>query len=152
MVMNNNKYSDEERAAIFARAREVIEAASATLAKPRPHIAERVESRSERWRREADEQAARIAAERAKSEPLTEWEAAQLEHRLTGLVGEQKEFVLQIVAGCIAELRHEFDQKVAELNAEIGQLRAEATIAKAYSKTEPGGEVVDLPAWTRKTA
>jgi hypothetical protein len=59
---------------------------------------------------------------------------------------------LQIVAGCIAELRHEFEQKVAELSAEIGQLRAEATIAKAYNKTEPGGDVIELPAWTRKSA
>lgn len=139
------RYTEEQKAAI----RRAIEAADAVLAKPRPQLAERVESRSERWRREADEQAARIAASRAEPWPLTEYEIAERERaaRQVNAVEQQKEFFLQLLAELVAELRGEFEQKIAELNAEIGQLRAEATIAKAYSKTEPGGDVIELPAW-----
>ena len=137
-------YSNEQRLEIMARAREAIESAEATLNAPRPEIEPPVETRAQKWKREADEQAARFAAERAKSDPLTEWEAAQLEHRLAGLVGEQKELVLQIVAGCIAELRHEFAERIERLTAELEQVRADLTIAK-FNNSNNSGDVVELP-------
>jgi hypothetical protein len=136
------RYSPEQKEMI----RRAIEAADATLAKPRPQIEPRVESRSERWRREADEQAARIAAARAEPWPLTEYEIAERERaaRQVNAVEQQKEFFLQLLAELVAELRGEFDQKVAELNAEIGQLRAERTLDRALAKGETG-DVVELP-------
>jgi hypothetical protein len=82
-----SKYSDEERDHIREQARAAIADADAVLDKPRPELAEwpPCESRSQKYRREAREQEERFAAERAKSEPLTEWQAANLEHRLAGL-------------------------------------------------------------------
>ena len=79
---------------------------------------------------------------------MTETEAARLEHRLVAQIGagldQQKELILQVVAGVVAEERAAFDQKIAELSAEIGQLRADLTIAKAFNNKS--GEVLDLPA------
>ena len=65
------------------------------------------------------------------------------------MVEQQKEFFLRLLAEVVAEVRAEFDQKVAALEDQVGQVRAELTIAKAYNKTEPSGEVIDLQ---RKTA
>jgi hypothetical protein len=137
-------YSNEDRARILEAARVALEAAQASLDEPRPQIEPPCETRSQRWERETREREQKFAQER-REETLTEWEAQRLEHRLAGLVGEQKEFFLQLLAELTAELRHEFEQKVGELSAEIGQLRAEATIAKAYSNNNKSGDVVDLP-------
>jgi hypothetical protein len=143
-----SKYTDEDRARIFEAAREAIEAAEAALDAPRPEIEPPVEDRVAKWKREADEQAERFARERAESQPLTEWEAAQFERdRLSGMVEEQKRFLLEVLAEVVAEVRGEFDQKVEALEIELGQVRAELTIMRTYSnnkKTEPSGEIVDL--------
>lgn len=89
-----SKYSPEERAEIMARAREALadaEGAEMTLAAPRPETAAwpPCETRSQRWRREAAEEEQRFAAERAASQPLTEYQAANLEHQLTARFGSE---------------------------------------------------------------
>jgi hypothetical protein len=144
--MSNNKYSDEDRARIFEAAREALEAAEVALSAPRPEVAwpPPSEDRVQRAARLAGERAAAQLAER-REWSLTESEAQNLEHRLAGLVGEQKDFFMQLLAELVAEVRAEFEQKVGELSAEIGQLRAEQTIAKAYSNNNKSGDVVDLP-------
>jgi hypothetical protein len=151
VVITMTTYSNEDRARILEAARVALEAAQASLDAPRAEIEPHIESRSERWRREAAEQEQRFAQER-REWSLTETEAQRLEHRLAGLVGEQKEFFLQLLAELTAELRHEFDQKVAELNTELGLLRADVTISKAFAKGEPGGDVIDLPNPLRRRA
>lgn len=147
-----SKYSPEQKAAILAAGRQALADAEATLDKPRPETAASwppVEDKLAKWKREADEQAASLAAARAES--LTEWEASRLERRLEqrldDLVGEQKDLILEIVAGVVAELQDQFAERLDKLAEEIGQLRAEQTIAKAYNKTTGGdvGDVIDLP-------
>jgi hypothetical protein len=148
MVMSS-KYTDEERAAVLAAGRQAIADADAVLDKPRPDVQwPPIEDRVAKWKREADEQAARFAAER-REWTLTETEAQRLEHRLVAQIGaglgEQKAFLLEVLANVIAEIVAEFESKIAELSAEIGQLRADQTVHRALAKGEPGGDVVDLP-------
>jgi DNA anti-recombination protein RmuC len=163
--------SIENRAAILARAREALDAADLTLAKPRPEGAELppCESRSERWRREARQQEERFAAERREQQTsLTESEAQRIEQRLTGVVEQQKQFVFDVLAEVVATLRAEyesdFDAFADELGKRLGDLigeliaegvgRAERRLAKAFiNKSEPSGGVIDLPKFpTRKRA
>jgi len=133
-----SRYTDEERATVLAAGRQAIADAEASLAdgyvSPVPWPAE------DRVQRVARERAAERVPTAA-PHPLTEWEAARLEHRLTGLVDEQK----QLVFGVLAEIVAEFESKLAELSAEIGQLRADQTVHRVLAKGEPGGDVVDLP-------
>jgi hypothetical protein len=140
------RYTDEERAAVLAAGRAAIEAAEAALAAPRPQITlPPVEDKLTKWKREANEQEERFARERAAGWPLTDYEVRRiehLEHRLTGLVDEQK----QLVFGVLAEIVAEFEAKIAALSDELGQLRADANIEKAH-------RVLDLPKLPlRKTA
>lgn len=143
-------YSDEDRAQILEAARAALEATDATLATPRPELAlPPAEDKLERWRREAREQEERSARERAAPRALTDWEAAQLQrNELAAMVDEQKDFFLRLLAELTAEIRHEFDQKVAALADELGQLRADRTLDRALAK----GDVADLPPLTRKRA
>jgi hypothetical protein len=147
MVIAMSSYSPEEQRRILEAARIALEAAEQSLAAPRAEIEPHVESRSERWRREADEQAARFAAERRASEPLTDYQAANLEHRLAGLVEQEKRFVLDVVGEALGEMRAElcaeFAERLEKLESAIDQVKAE--------QTKSGGEVI--PAWPgRKTA
>jgi hypothetical protein len=148
------RYTDEDRARIFEAAREALEAAEATLAAPRPEIEPPCETRAQKWKREADEQAARFAAERRQSDPLTEFEASQLEHRLAGLVEHEKRLVLDVMAHSLAAVRDEviehLEARIEKLTAELEQVRTDLTVAKFNNNNS--GEIVDLPAWTRKTA
>jgi hypothetical protein len=52
--------------------------------------------------------------------------------------------VLDVVAGVVAELRTEFVEQFDKLAEELGQLRADLTIAKAFNNKS--GDVLDLPA------
>src|SRR5262245_33104682 len=61
------------------------------------------EPRNMRWRREAEEQQARRAAKAARR--LTEWEAANLRDEIYAALAEQRQFILDVVAGFGAELR-----------------------------------------------
>jgi hypothetical protein len=150
-VSNEQQYTDEDRARIFAAAREALEAAERTLDAPRPEVAELpVEDNLAKWKREAREQEERFARERAEPQPLTEWEAAQLQRdQLAGTVEEQKRFIFDVLAEVAAELRAdlraEFEAKIAEVNVELGLLRADVTISKTFAAKEPSGEVLDLP-------
>ena len=145
MVIAMTTYSNEERAAILARAREALEAAEASLAAPRTEIEPPVETRSEKWRREADEQSARFARERAQPERLTEWEAAQFQRdKLSGMIEQQKDFMLRLLAEVVAEVRAEFDQQVAALKQQVAALEEELGQVR-------GAKVV-VEAWPRKTA
>jgi hypothetical protein len=142
------RYTHEDREQIRDAARQAIEDAEHTLDQPRPDFVPpvEVEDRVAKWRREANEQAERFACARAEPSPLTEWEMAQAQRdQLSGMVEEQKRFQLDVLAEVIAEVRHEFNLKIAELNVELGQLRADLTIAKALAKSESSGEVLDLP-------
>jgi hypothetical protein len=143
MVMMR-KHSPEDRAQIIEAARAAIEGADSVLAKPRPQAPwPAVEDKLAKWKREADEQERRFAAERAAPRPLTDYEAAQLQRaELAGLVDAQKQLVFGVLAELVAELRHDFEQKVAALAEELGQLRADRTLDRALAK----GEVIDLPA------
>ena len=152
-MMHEQIFSDEDRAAILEAAREAIEAAQAALDAPRAEIEPPpVEDRVARWRREADEQAARFAAERAKPWPLTEYEVAERERAAAQVnaveyqLAEQKRFILDVVAHVVAELQDQFAERLEKLEESLGQVRAELTIAKAYSNNNnnSGGEVVDL--------
>jgi hypothetical protein len=145
-----SKYSDDERARIFEAAREALEAAEATLNAPRPEIEPPCETRAQKWKREADEQQRRFAEERAASEPLTEWQAANLEHRLAGLVEHEKRLVLDVMAHSLAAVR---DELIEHLEAKIASLEQKvAALAISETKTDKA-EVIDLPAWpARKTA
>jgi hypothetical protein len=110
------KYSPEERAAILAAGRAAIADAEATLAKPRPEIAwPPVEDRVAKWKREADEQAARFARERA---ALIDSETSQLAHdKLAGgMITAERQFILQLLAELVAELRHEFELRRSALS------------------------------------
>jgi hypothetical protein len=134
-----SRYTDEERATVLAAGRQAIADAEASLAdgyvSPVPWPAE---DRVQRVARERAAERVRTAA----PHPLTEWEAARLEHRLAGLVDEQK----QLVFGVLAEIVAEFEAKIAALSDEFGQLRADANIEKAH-------RVLDLPKLPlRKTA
>lgn len=103
----------------------------------------------------ADKREERFAAERAAGWPLTDYERAEFErNRLSSMVEEQRLFLLDVLAEVVAELRGEFDQKVAALEDALGQVRAELTITMAFNnnKTEPSGEVIDLPSSQRKSA
>lgn len=106
--------SDEERAAILTQAREAVEAAEATLARPRPELQQWPpgETRSQHWQREANEEAARAAAERA-AQTLTESEARRLAQKLEGRVEQQKQFLFDVLAGVIAEVRREFEHNLS---------------------------------------
>jgi hypothetical protein len=77
---------------------------------------------------------------------------------LTRMLAEQKDFVLEVMAGALAGLRDQIlehvERKIAatfaeaqQLADELAQLRADATIAKAHK-----GEVVDLPNPFRRRA
>lgn len=141
-----SSYSPEERRRIFEAAHAALESAQASLDAPRPEAVEPpVEDRVARWRREADEQSARFARERAAPEQLTEWEAAQLQRdTLSAMVEEQKEFFLRLLAEVVAEVRAEFDQQVATLKQQVAALEDQLGQVRAQNK------VVD--AWPRKTA
>ena len=116
------------------------EAAERTLAKPRPQIEPPVEDKLAKWKREANEQAARIAAARAAEQPLTEYEAQKLEHRLAGLVGEQKELLLGVLAHALAGMRDELIEYLeAKLAAQLDQVRAENAI------NNKSGDIIELP-------
>lgn len=161
------KYSPEERQRILAAGRQAIADAEEVLDRPRPQGAELppCETRSQRWRREADEQEQRFAAERAASQPLTSFEASRLEARLTAQIGTQlaaqKELIMGVLAELLAGLRDESETFDGELSARLGDFiaaelgRAERRLAKAAAfnkKSEPGGEVIDLPNPFRKRA
>jgi ribosomal protein L29 len=64
-------------------------------------------------------------------------------NELARLVAEQKDLLLAILAHSLAAVRDEviehLEQKIAELSAELGQLRADVTIAKAHDN-----KVLDL--------
>ena len=142
------RYSEEQKAAIRA----ALEAAERTLAEPGPEAADwpPCETRSQKWRREADEQAARFAAERAAAQPLSDYEAARLEARLAAQIGAELGEHRGLLADSLAAVREvieafeqkvaALEQKVSELTAELGSMRADATIEKAHNK------VLDLPA------
>jgi hypothetical protein len=85
----------------------------ASLKSPRPEIAASwppVEDQLQKWKRKANEQEERFARERAAAGLLTaDAEAAarveaRLEQRLAGLVEQQRQFVLDVLAGVVAEL------------------------------------------------
>ena len=138
-------YSPEERRRIFEAAHVALESAQASLDAPRPEAVEPpVEDRVARWRREADEQAARFARERAAPQQLTEWEVAQLQRdTLSAMVEQQKDFFLRLLAEVVAEVRAEFDQQVAALKQKVAALEEELGQVR-------GAKVVE--AWPRKTA
>ena len=132
-------YTDEEKTAILAAGRQALADAEAVLAKPRPEAADwpPVEDRLSRWRRLAAEKDRRFAEERTAPRPLTDWEAARLQHdELTRMVDEQKGMMLQILAHSLAAVRDEvvehLEAKLAELSAELGQLRADRTLERAH--------------------
>jgi hypothetical protein len=159
-----SSYSPEQKAEMMARAREALEGADQTLAKPRTDAPwPPVETRSQRWDREAREREQQFAAERAALRPLTDWEAAQSQRdELAGMIAEQKELFLGVLAEIVAHLRSESDLWLETYADELGKLlgdlvaeelgAAERRIAKAYKSESGGGEVIDLPKFplTRK--
>ena len=145
-----SRYSPEDRERILAAGRQAISDAETVLNTPRPAAADwpPVEDRVARFRREAREQAEAFAQER-RSTTLAETEAARLEHRLAGLVEQEKRLVLDVIAHALAAVRDEvvehLEQKVAELSGEVGLLRADLAVTKAINNNS-GGEIIDLPA------
>jgi hypothetical protein len=152
--MSMSKYTPEHRAAVLAAGRAAIADVEATTAldEPRPEIVlPPVEDRIAKWKREADEAA--LARKRAKADlaeeerqHVTDHEAQRLEPRLVAMVAEQRDFFLRLLPEVVAELQHRFEQKVAELRAEIGELRADRTLDRALAKPDNLSEVIDLPA------
>jgi hypothetical protein len=158
-----SRFSDEQRAAILARGRAAIENAERTLDQPRPDFVPPVEDRVARWKREADEQAARFVRERAAAELVpTEYEASHFPRMLE----QQKRLFFGVLAGVVADLRAEstefFDEfadelqerlceKISELVADqLGH--AQLTLARQFNEARSSGGVIDLPSFLRKRA
>ena len=157
------RYTNEQRAAILAAGRDAIERAEASINAPRPAAADwpPMEDRVARWKREADEQTARFARERAMPQPLTDWEGAQLAHAIAAQRQSNKKLLAHLVAELRSEHHKEFDVFTKELGVRLGdamgelfdealgQVRAETNnkIAKALSnnKSKSRGVVIDLP-------
>jgi len=118
-------------------------------------LGEPLETRNQRDRREIAEQEARWAAQRVKDETarakaMTRLEArlqtkiAGLEMRLnkaTGLIEEQKKFILTVVKEALTEFSHDLvsdaDEILADVRRQIADLRAE--------RSGKHDDVIDLP-------
>ena len=98
------------------------------------------ESRADRWRREADEAEAARLRER---ERLTDYEAAQPEARLAGMVAERSYLMEQLLPELLAAV---FRRITAEVNEAVGQLRADVAVQRGVDRNE----VVELPNVLRK--
>src|SRR5262249_50770258 len=110
-----SKFTEEQREALCEQARKHLERKGFVPAAPPP--ADRVvdfESRADRHRRETAE---REAAERTKSRPLTDYQAAQQRKQsLMELVAAEREYVLQVVGEALGEyggrLRAELEREI----------------------------------------
>jgi hypothetical protein len=159
-------YSNEQKAAILAAGRKALADAEASLNDGYVPVQwPPVEDRVAKWKREADEQAARFARERAAGFPLTEWE----QQHLAITLAQQKDFNRKLLAHVVADLREEyskeFDAFTTELAKRLGDLFADELgplLAEALEERErrqvratnnnnnrelSDGEVIDLPAW-----
>jgi CYTH domain-containing protein len=162
-----SKYSDEEKAAVLARAR-------ATLAEPMP---ERVvpnennyppfESPSAKWRREATEEMERAEREKRANDHRT------IERRITnavmtslqGLIDQamaseraeigqavaaERAHMMELLPELLAKMRAEIRRSItAEINAAVGELRAEVNVARAVDKS---ANVIDMPDFLKRAS
>jgi hypothetical protein len=152
---------------VQARRRSIIEDARATVERLQRQSASwdvrsqlpPIEDKLTRWRREAEAQERAFARERAadkqREQPLlsektqsdaswNEWCARKIDDALM-------EFTENVLVETVTEIQKETRAKIEavigelrdEFAEQIGQLRAEITIAKAH---DTGGTVIDLPA------
>jgi NADH dehydrogenase/NADH:ubiquinone oxidoreductase subunit G len=177
-----SRYSDEQREAILAETRATLERARAEREEPAAYamvdddpedaaavlaaaLARPVESGLDRWRREAREQEARFARERAQRErdarpAPVDWTAIDrhIADAVEAAVDAEREYQREFLAHVVAELRNEGSEAVeratATLNAEVAEARvavAELRLALATSASAKSSDaVLDLPAWPRR--
>jgi hypothetical protein len=125
-------FTPEDRERILQQARE-------TLARPLPDVgfAPPLESRNDRWRREATEAEATRNAER--DSRLTDAEAAMLEARLVGMVESERAVILEIVGETLGLFMKQLRDEIAE---QVGLLKAETTLNRTIDKAE---NITELP-------
>jgi hypothetical protein len=110
-----------------------------------------LEDKNEKWRREAEEAAARKAA---RPRNLTDFEAASIEQRMaeriSAEIGAEREFVMTVIgealgeyrAQLIDEVRTSFKSVFCQINESIETLRADI---KQRRRTDDKQEPVDIP-------
>ena len=135
-MANSQFFTADERAAILQQARR-----NAAGQRYQPQAAEPpVPDPVTTWRREAEE----LAAQREAAQ-LTDCIATRVMDNLRaefdGKLAYQKQFIFDVVAGVVNEIKMEIDEQV-------GQLRADMNIDKAHAK------VIDMPSFlpARKAA
>jgi hypothetical protein len=134
-------FSTAERAAILSEARKN---ADAPRHLQRQFVEPPVPDRNAEWRREAEEIAARKEAAQLTDSIGTrivdlfyqrlEELRAEFEQRLA----DQRQFIFDVVTGVLGEIKGELLDKITE---EVGQLRADMNIDKAFANAK----VIDLP-------
>lgn len=101
------------------------------------------ESALEKWRREAREQEDRFARERAQRSQeairLEQLRVGQWDQWLRGHLNNGRAFMTESIGMALGQMRRQLRDEIAE---QIGQWRAEITIANAHN----AGQVIDLPA------
>jgi hypothetical protein len=134
-------FTAQQRAEILATARR---SADTLRFMPRPYVEPKPEDAVANWRREAEEAAARQEAAQ-----LTDSIAARIVDKLYARLEEvraefeaklqyEHRFILDVVKGALEEVQ---GQLLDEINEQVGQLRAEINIDKAFSNAK----VIDLP-------
>jgi hypothetical protein len=100
---------------------------------PPRHVTPPVESKTEKWKREAEELAAQREAAQL-SDSIAARIAVNLRAEFDGKLNYQRQFVFDVVKGALEEFH-------SNLLDEIGQLRAEMTVADKVLNAK----VIDLP-------
>jgi hypothetical protein len=139
-MANTREFTAEQRAAILNEAR--TNAAGPRL--KQAYAEPPVERATDKWRREAEEQ---LAAEQAAA--LSDSVGAKLVTMLYAKLDElraefeaklqyEHRFILDVVKGALEEVHSDL---LDEINAQVGQLRADMNIDKAFANAK----VIDLP-------
>jgi hypothetical protein len=114
-------YTDEERTAALAEARETLERVAHLKPDPLAHYQRPREPEPQR------------------NDRLTDAEAANLEARLVGMVASERAFVLEVVGEVLGQVRADITREIEE---KIGLLRADVMVHRAIDKSE---NITELP-------
>ena len=117
-------------------------------------LAQPVEDRVDKWRREADEQEARFARQRrAEQRRRAEPASVDVDLHIAEAIADERQHVLAVIAETIAELterqREAIDDAMRPLRVELAELRisnCELRAANAELREQLAGHVTDLPA------
>jgi hypothetical protein len=143
-----SRYSNEERQRILARTAATLQRGEAAeqqrreqeyLEEMRPPadedtlaeaMAQPLETRNQRDRRELEEQEQRFKREHRHSRRSAEPAPVDLDLRISAAIATERQFMTQVIAEVIAELNERQEKAIADaarpLQAELAQVRAEA--------------------------